>query len=312
MEQKKTYPPSWVVMQNNISECFKSMSIDEKRLLILSSPLARTQGITEKDAIFIRVDEFAKECGIKTQSAYVQLEMASKSLIKRYFSYHNGKGKKVLSNWVIDCTYESGGIAIRFPEIVLLMLTHFDKLNPYTKYKKDIVLKLKKDYSFDIYHLAKKHQAMGQFEMSLEHLKQELGLPDSYQDLSNLKKRVIKPSLDEITANTDIDMKYENVKSGRSEVGFKFTVREKPKPKVIETSRDPNTVDMFCNLTDAQVSKYSTILSKVSDISDLSNFPTYDAFAHFIAGILRDPKSVREATAKRIFSALRQHTDFKG
>ncbi|WP_180048611.1 replication initiation protein [Acinetobacter sp. YH12223] len=312
MEQKKTYPPSWVVMQNNISECFKSMSIDEKRLLILSSPLARTQGITEKDAIFIRVDEFAKECGIKTQSAYVQLEMASKSLIKRYFSYHNGKGKKVLSNWVIDCTYESGGIAIRFPEIVLLMLTHFDKLNPYTKYKKDIVLKLKKDYSFDIYHLAKKHQAMGQFEMSLEHLKQELGLPDSYQDLSNLKKRVIKPSLDEITANTDIDLTYENVKRGRSVVGFKFTVREKPKPKVIETSRDPNTVDMFCNLTDAQVSKYSTILSKVSDISDLSNFPTYDAFAHFIAGILRDPKSVREATAKRIFSALRQHTDFKG
>ena len=114
------------------------MSIDEKRLLILSSPLARTQGITEKDAIFIRVDEFAKECGIKTQSAYVQLEMASKSLIKRYFSYHNGKGKKVLSNWVIDCTYESGGIAIRFPEIVLLMLTHFDKLNPYTKYKKTL------------------------------------------------------------------------------------------------------------------------------------------------------------------------------
>jgi plasmid replication initiation protein len=312
MEQKKTYPPSWVVMQNNISECFKSMSIDEKRLLILSSPLARTQGITEKDAIFIRVDEFAKECGIKTQSAYVQLEMASKSLIKRYFSYHNEKGKKVLSNWVIDCTYESGGIAIRFPEIVLLMLTHFDKLNPYTKYKKDIVLKLKKDYSFDIYHLAKKHQAMGQFEMSLEHLKQELGLPDSYQDLSNLKKRVIAPSLNEITANTDIDLSYENVKQGRSVVGFKFTVKEKPKPKVISTGRDPNTVDMFCNLTDAQVSKYSALLSKVSDISDLSNFPTYDAFAFFIAGILRDPKSVREETAKRIFSALRKHTDFKG
>ena len=311
MEQKKTYPPSWVVMQNNISECFKSMSIDEKRLLILSSPLARTQGITEKDAIFIRVDEFAKECGIKTQSAYVQLEMASKSLIKRYFSYHNEKGKKVLSNWVIDCTYESGGIAIRFPEIVLLMLTHFDKLNPYTKYKKDIVLKLKKDYSFDIYHLAKKHQAMGQFEMSLEHLKQELGLPDSYQDLSNLKKRVIKPSLDEITANTDIDLTYENVKRGRSVVGFKFTVREKPKPKVIETGRDKNTIDMFCKLTDAQIQKYSSILSKVSDISDLSTFPDYSTFAQWIANILRDPKSVREETAKRIFKALRTHTDFK-
>lgn len=312
MEQKKTYPPSWVVMQNNISECFKSMSIDEKRLLILSSPLARTQGITEKDAIFIRVDEFAKECGIKTQSAYVQLETASKALIKRYFSYHNERGKKVLSNWVIDCTYESGGIAIRFPEIVLLMLTHFDKLNPYTKYKKDIVLKLKKDYSFDFYHLAKKHQAMGKFEISLKNLKGELGLPESYNDLSNLKKRVINPSLDEITANTDIDLTYENIKQGRSVVGFKFIVKEKPKPKVIETGRDPNTVDMFCKMSDSQISTYSSILSKVHSISDLAGNKDYQAFAVWISNILRDPKSVREETAKRIFKALRTETDFKG
>lgn len=85
-------------------------------------------------------------------------------------------------------------IAIRFPEIVLLMLTHFDKLNPYTKYKKDIVLKLK-DYSFDIYHLAQKtSKQWGSLKCPRASEKhQELGLPDSYQDLSNLKKRVIAP-----------------------------------------------------------------------------------------------------------------------
>lgn len=312
MEHKKTYPPSWVVMQNNISECFKSMNIDEKRLLILASPIARTQAITEKDAIFITVDDFAKECGIQTRSAYVQLEAASKALIKRYFSYRNEKGKKVLSNWVIDCTYENGGISIRFPDIVLLMLTQFDKLNPYTKYKKNIVLNLKKDYSFDIYHLAKKYQAMGQFIMSLEDLNQELGLPTSYQDLSNLKKRVIVPSLTEITTSTDIDLCYENVKQGRSVVGFKFTVKEKPKPNVIETGRDPNTLDMFCKMSDSQISTYSSILSKVHSISDLAGNKDYQAFAIWISNILRDPKSVREETAKRIFKALRTETDFKG
>ena len=312
MEHKKTYPPSWVVMQNNISECFKSMNIDEKRLLILASPIARTQAITEKDAIFITVDDFAKECGIQTRSAYVQLEAASKALIKRYFSYRNEKGKKVLSNWVIDCTYENGGISIRFPDIVLLMLTQFDKLNPYTKYKKNIVLNLKKDYSFDIYHLAKKYQAMGQFIMSLEDLNQELGLPTSYQDLSNLKKRVIVPSLTEITTSTDIDLCYENVKQGRSVVGFKFTVKEKPKPKVIETGRDPHTLDMFCKMSDSQISTYSSILSKVHSISDLAGNKDYQAFAVWISNILRDPKSVREETAKRIFKALRTETDFKG
>ena len=310
-ENKKTYPLSWVVMQNNVQECFKSMNIDEKRMLILASPIARTTDATEKDRSMITAEEFARECGIKTHSAYTQLELASKNLLKRNFSYNNERGKKVLSNWVIDCTYEDGGIAIRFPEIVLLMLKEFDKLNPYTKYKKDIVLSLKKDYSFDLYHLAKKHQAMGQFEMSLEHIKNELGLPKSYDKLCNLKDRVMKPSLNEITTNTDIELTYENVKKGRSVVGFKFIVKEKPKPKLTAPQRDQRTIDMFCNLSDAQINKYSTILSKLSELSDLSNFPDYPTFALWISGILRDPKSVREETTKRIFKALHSKTDFK-
>ena len=84
-ENKKTYPPSWVVMQNNIQECFKSMNIDEKRILILASPIARTTHATEKDPIMITAEEFARECGIKTHSAYTQLEVASRNLIKRSF-----------------------------------------------------------------------------------------------------------------------------------------------------------------------------------------------------------------------------------
>ena len=310
-DNKKTYPPSWVVMQNNIQECFKSMNIDEKRMLILASPIARTTHATEKDSIMITAEEFARECGIKTHSAYTQLEAASRNLIKRNFSYTNDRGKRVLSNWVIDCTYEDGGIAIRFPEIVLLMLTEFDKFNPYTKYKKDIVLSLKKDYSFDLYHLAKKHQVMGQFEMSLDHIKNELGLPESYQDLSNLKKRVLNPSIEEISINTDIELSYENVKKGRSVVGFRFTVKEKPKPKLIASERDIKTADLFCTMSDAQVNKYSSILSNLGELSSLSNFKDYPTFALWIAGILRDPKSVREETATRIFKALHQKTDFQ-
>jgi hypothetical protein len=147
--------------------------------------------------------------------------------------------------------------------------------------------------------------------MSLEHIKTELGLPKSYDKLCNLKDRVIKPSLDEITANTDIVLTYENLKQGRSVVGFKFTVREKPKPKLVAPQRDTSTVDLFCNMSDAQINKYSTILSKLPELSDLSNFPDYPSFSLWISGILRDPKSVSEETSKRIFNALNKRTDFK-
>lgn len=314
MDLKKTYPVSWVVMQNRIIECFKSMSIDEKRILIIASPIARTIDATEKDAIRITSEQFAKECGIKTNSAYSQLEEASKSLLRRYFSYTNAN-KKIYCNWVIRAIYEDAAISICFPDEVLLMLKEFDKLNPYTKYKKDIVLSLKKDYSIDIYHLAKKHQTMGQFEMSLELIKSELGLPNSYDKICNLKDRVIKPSLDEINKNTDIDLSYENVKKGRSVIGFRFTVKDKPKQKLIdvkETKRDPKTIDMFCDLTDAQIKMYSSILARTHSISHLAETRDYPAFGIWIANILRDPKSVREVTAKQIFKALRTETDFRG
>ena len=312
-DEKKHYPKDWIVLQNRVVECFRGMSLDEKRLFIMATPLARTTQTSSNDPIFISSSDFSNECSIDLSTAYTALELASERLFTRFFGYTNAEGDRVKMRWLNKVIYKAGqgGAELYFTDEVLLLLREFDALNPYTKYKKEVVLRLKKDYSLDFYHLAKKHQTMGGFQISLDELFQQLGLPESYQDLSNLKKRVIKPSLDEITANTDIDLSYENVKRGRSVVGFKFTVKEKPKPKVIETGRDKNTIDMFCKLTDAQIQKYSSILSKVSDISDLSTFPDYSTFAQWIANILRDPKSVREETAKRIFKALRTHTDFK-
>ena len=311
---KKHYPKDWVVLQNRVVECYRSMSLDEKRLFIMATPLARTTKVSSNDPIFISSSDFARECGVDLSTAYTALEMASDRLFTRFFGYTAENGDRVKMRWVNKVIYKAGqgGSELYFSDEVLLLLREFDALNPYTKYKKEVVLRLKKDYSLDFYHLAKKHQTMGGFQISLDELFEQLGLPESYRRIGNLKDRVIKPSLEEITANTDIDLSYENVKRGRSVVGFKFTVKEKPKPKVIETKRDKNTIDMFCNLTDAQVQKYSSILSKVSDISDLSTFPDYSTFAQWIASILRDPKSVREETAKRIFKALRIHTDFKG
>ncbi len=310
---QKHYPKDWVVLQNRVIECYRSMSLDEKRLFIMATPLARTTKVSSNDPIFISSSDFARECGVDLSTAYTALEMASDRLFTRFFGYTAENGDRVKMRWVNKVIYKAGqgGSELYFSDEVLLLLREFDALNPYTKYKKEVVLRLKKDYSLDFYHLAKKHQTMGGFQISLDELFEQLGLPESYRRIGNLKDRVIKPSLEEITANTDIDLSYENVKRGRSVVGFKFTVKEKPKPKVIETGRDKNTIDMFCKLTDAQIQKYSSILSKVSDISDLSTFPDYSTFAQWIANILRDPKSVREETAKRIFKALRTHTDFK-
>ena len=105
------------------------------------------------------------------------------------------------------------------------MLKVFDENNPFTKYKKEDVLKLKGEYSIDIYHLAKKHEAMSSWTMSLEEIREELALSKSYERINNLKSRVINPSVEEITEKSDIKITYENVKRGRTVTGLKFNVK---------------------------------------------------------------------------------------
>ena len=291
LDIKKHYPKDWVVLQNRVAECFKSMTLDEKRLFIMATPLARTTNVSSGEPIFISTEEFASACGLEITGAYTALGIATKKLFDRYFGYVRADKKKVSIRWMYKTAYGEGGAELYFTDEVLLLLREFDALNPYTKYKKEVVLRLKKDYSLDFYHLAKKHQTMGGFQISLDELFEQLGLPESYQDLSNLKKRVIKPSLDEITVNTDIDLSYENVKRGRSVVGFKFTVKEKPKPKLIAPARDPNTVDMFFEMSDSQINMFGNQLSKLPELGKYAvGNEGYEALASRLKDMLKDPE----------------------
>ena len=291
-KKEKTYPVSTMAIQNRVTECFKSMSVDEKRILIMASPVARNIDATEQDSILISAQQFAEECGIKVNSAYKQIELASKKLVDRSFSYTNEKGKKVYSNWVIDATYEDAGVNLRFTSVVLMMLKILDKYNPYTRYKKDVVLKLKKDYSIDFYHLAKKSEKLGNFELTIDSMFIEFGLPESYRDLRNLKRRVLKDPIDEINKHTDIDLTYEPIKKGRSVVGFKFTVREKTKHKTITVQgRDKDTIDMFFKMSDSQINMFGNQLSKLPEHGKYAvGNEGYEALASRIKDMLKDPE----------------------
>ena len=269
---EKKYPENWVVMQNRIEQCFHKMTLDEKRLLILASPTARMIDASEKDAIEVTAEEFANECGIKISSAYKQLEVASKNLLNRSFSYINERGKRVGVTWVIRAVYEDGYISVCFPDEVLIMLKAFDASNPFTKYKKENVLLLKGEYSIDLYHIAKKYEGMTTFQMTLDDYKLELGLPKSYNRINNLKARALEPAIDEINEKTDINISYENVKRGRTVTGLKFTVKPKAKfKKTLEAKRDPHTADMFTidGLNDKQLGRIVRNPSFITDYNHL-------------------------------------------
>lgn len=259
---KSIYSKDNAVFPNRIIDLYKGMSLDEKRLLVLLSPIVRTTGVKEGESAFLSASEYAKECNISQTRAYEGLASASEKLVRRYFSYSPEQGKKTVANWILRSTYSEGGVDVFFTDEVLTMLRLFDKQNPYTRYKKEIILKLKGDYSFEIYHIAKKNEGLGKTDVSLEDLRKNLDVPKSYEDLSNLKKRVLDTSCEEISKNTDINLSYETVKRGRSVVAIRFIIKNKTsiKPKLNRVKgdiKDPNTPDLFTQLTPLEVNLYA-------------------------------------------------------
>ena len=246
MDFQKQYPAEWVVLQNKVIECFRGMSLDEKRLFVMATPLARTAKCSANEPIIITVEDYARECDIDRKTAYNAIEAATKRLFKREFTFQTKDNDKVLMRWLYKAIYNDGRTELYFPDDILYILRNFDKVNPYTKYKKEVVLKLKRDYSLDFYHLGKKHEGMTKkFELTIKELCEYLDLSESYMaDLGNLKRRVIRPSLDEIKDKTDIEMLYENVKTGRKVTGFEFTViSKKPNGKVFGNEKSTAVAD---------------------------------------------------------------------
>ena len=111
----------------------------------------------------------------------------------------------------------------------------------------------------------------------------------------NLKRWVLLPAIAEVNSQGDFRISLKQEKVGRSITHFQILIKklktEKTKEKT-NPSRDKDTLDMFCNLSDGQINMYSSILSKAHSISDLAGNKDYSAFAIWIANILRDPTSV--------------------
>ena len=98
----------------------------------------------------------------------------------------------------------------------------FDKsLKPYllqlkenfTKSDLKYVLKLKTPYSVRIYHLLKQFEQTRWRKITLEELKEILGVEDKYPEYRDFKRRILLPSLKQINQHTDLFIDYEEDKN---------------------------------------------------------------------------------------------------
>lgn len=304
-----------VVKDNALIDASFNLSLVEQRLMLLAIVEAREiQNLSPNTAIEISVSSYTQQFKADSNNIYSAIKEAARTLKRREFSYldrYKGQPAYSTANWVNKITYvdNSGFVVLYLSEEVISLISRLEE--QFTKYHLEQVSSFKSKYSTRLYELIIKWLSTGLTEKyEINDLRNKLGLAvNEYSTMSNFKTNVLDKALSEINKHTDINVNYEQFKQGRTikAVQFKFEHKQQKRPVAI---KDQNTVDMFCNFSEAQINKYSIILAKEHDISDLAGTKDYMGFQSWIATVLRDPKSVREVTAQRVFKALREKTDF--
>ena len=292
-----------VVKDNALINASYNLEVTEQRLILLSIIRAREtgQGISSDSKLEIHASDYASRFDVTKEAAYNALKNAVNNLFERKFSFkeiHKDTNKEIVvkSRWVSRIAYvdDLATLEVTFAPDVVPLITRLEK--HFTSYQLKQVAQLTSKYAIRLYEFLIAWRDVGKTPViSLSEFREKLGLDiNEYQKMVNFKSRVLEPAIKQINELTDIHVKYEQYKTGRSISGLSFTFKHK-KIDSIPSERDPNTVDLFTQMTDAQRHMFANKLSELPEMGRYSQgTESYPQFAVRIAEMLKNPDRIKE------------------
>ena len=292
-----------VVKSNKLVQALQTLTLSESRLLQLAIVDAREtgQGLSTDEPLELSAIRYAKAFNVSPDAAYLALIEAEDSLFKRQFTITNEDGSLTKSRWIQDANYRKGEgrILVTLTRVVIEHVTKIDGFEQYfTSYHLRKTSEFKSVYAVRLYELLMQWKSIGKTPLfELNKFRSQLGIGvNEYTRMEAFKRRVLDIAIDQINEFSDINLKYEQHKKGRSISGFSFSFKQKKSThEHIESKRDPNTLDAFSKMTDAQRHLFSNKLSELPEMSKYSQgTESYQQFAIRIAEMLQDPTRFEE------------------
>ena len=294
-----------VVKDNNLINASYSLGLVEQRLVLLAIIEAResSKGIDSETFLEIHAQHYADRFDVNVKNTYAMLSEAAQTLFNRQVTYmmvdeKRNKPEKRVIRWVSGISYVEGAgvLKLRFSPEIVPLITRLEQ--NFTSYELEQVKSLNV-YATRLYELLVCWRSTGNTPIiEIEDFRSKIGvLPTEYKLMSDFKKRVFEPAIQQINKHTDLTVNYDQHKSGRTITGFSFKFKQK-KPrseKIVATKRDPNTPDFFVQMTDSQRHLFATKLSEMPEMGKYSHgTESYQQFAIRIADMLLEPQKLRE------------------
>ena len=291
-----------VVKDNALINASYNLDLVEQRLILLAIVEAREsgKGINANDPLQVHAESYINQFNVARQTAYQALKDASKDLFARQFSNQKinerGNIENYRSRWVSEIGYVDNEAVVKliFAPAIVPLITRLEE--QFTKYELQQVSNLSSAYAVRLYELLIAWRSTGSTPIiELSDFRQRIGVLDTeYKRMERFKTSVLELAIKQINEHTDITVKYEQHKRGRSISGFSFTFKQKKKDNP-SIERDPNTLDLFSKMTDAQRHMFANKLSELPQMGRYSQgTESYPQFAVRIAEMLQDSEKIKE------------------
>lgn len=221
-----------VTSNNFITACgLSDISLKARKLLYVAISQCRKDDQEFFD-YEISVQDFAELMGIDASNVYKVADRLTDELFRGFIRVESETGWSKYSLFS-RCDYNTENHSIYF------------KLNPdmtnfFLNLKKSFTqplladfLKMNSQYSIEIWHLMQREMHSKKpgmknkitFDLSIDELRKVTGTEKKLKQISEFKSRVLDKAIREIWDNCGVEITYQNIKIGRTIVGFRFTAK---------------------------------------------------------------------------------------
>lgn len=211
-----------VKQSNRLVEAkYKLTKYEQRMILAICSQL--DTNAKKFDTVRVSVANMAKFCNFDDTKGYTHVKNTIMKLLTRTLQIKDEKGWYA-THWLQSARYIESESIIEYCVDEHLKLELLQLKEAYLSTPVLPLLEFKSDYSARFYLILKKMLKIKEFEYSIDYFRERFQLSKSYNHFGHIKEKVIEPALAEINEQSDIQVKHEYIKEGRSYKKIHFTV----------------------------------------------------------------------------------------
>lgn len=216
-----------VAKSNNLIDASYKLNVQAQKLVLacLGKIDSRPDAAPQKE-VTLTASEFSELMGIDIKNAHRELYKAADALFKSSIVLHEGDDEIELY-WIQEKAKKlkgEGAVRIVWSDRILRYICQLK--SRFTTYKLRNIASLQSGHSIRLYELLMKFNATSERVIYLDDFKSALGISDKYPEFKVLNRDVIKPAIEELNQRSDLVIKFDTIKKGRSIVALVFEFKQ--------------------------------------------------------------------------------------